>query len=659
MTLRHSDSRSLEASVRAIHDSCYATGNNIDRTMTRNRSSSLLNREQAGKLVIQQLATGGYHGMTKHSFQFLFFAGILAGTAMLSCHRSMAKEPGASRPQMVICLFDDHTWRDSSAYDSPDINTTNMQRLADAGMTLHKAYAALPSCEESRAVLLTGIYPAKIGAQANQPLPRADLKKLPAYLQSLGYEVESFGNVAHNRHTTEYGFDAARHLTFHDDVAVEKTIHWLPKMLDVARAIPPNNIDNQSNLPVLMGKTTKHRDVIFTKHSGDVNLHGFPIRAASTADGWKYIRNPRPEFRFNSHVTNTVADNGYWPSWVEAATKDDDAKRIVQRYHYRASEELYNTSVDPYEQNNLIDEAEHQQQLAKLRDHLNRWMTQTQDPQTVFGQPQKAPRPGQPNMITVFIDDMGWGDLSCYGGKRVATRNIDRLASEGLRFTQFYVNSPICSPSRVALSTGQYPQRHQITSYLANRQQNNDRGMAQWLDPKAPMLARQLQLSGYATGHFGKWHMGGQRDVGDAPLIQEYGFDRSLTNFEGLGPRVLPLKDAYDGQPPVKHDLGSAALGKGPIRWEDRSQITTAFVDEAIAFVDRAKATNQPFFINLWPDDVHSPFFPPRVLREQTDGSKRQLYYSVMDAMDQQLGKLFDRVRDDPNLRDNTLIVVM
>ncbi|MEM7312221.1 MAG: sulfatase-like hydrolase/transferase [Planctomycetota bacterium] len=276
-----------------------------------------------------------------------------------------------------------------------------------------------------------------------------------------------------------------------------------------------------------------------------------------------------------------------------------------------------------------------------------------------FCNPQLASTDNRPNIITVFIDDMGWSDLSCYGGKRAITENIDRLSQEGVRFTNFYVNSPICSPSRVALSTGQYPQRHRITSYLNNRKSNRRRGMAQWLAPEAPMLARQLHQSGYATGHFGKWHMGGQRDVGNAPLIQKYGFDRSLTNFEGLGPRVLPLKDAFDGNPPKKHDLGSAALGKGPIRWEDRSKVTAAFVDEALAFIDHAQVTEQPFFLNLWPDDVHSPFFPPKVLRDETNGRKRELYYAVLDAMDQQLGKLFDRVRNDPKLRNNTLILVM
>jgi len=72
--------------------------------------------------------------------------------------------------------------------------------------------------------------------------------------------------------------------------------------------------------------------------------------------------------------------------------------------------------------------------------------------------------PTRPNIVLVLIDDMGWGDFSCFGNKEIQTTNIDRLAAEGLRFEQFYVNSPICSPSRVALSTGQYPTRWQITS---------------------------------------------------------------------------------------------------------------------------------------------------------------------------------------------------
>lgn len=262
----------------------------------------------------------------------------------------------------------------------------------------------------------------------------------------------------------------------------------------------------------------------------------------------------------------------------------------------------------------------------------------------------------QPNVVLVFIDDMGWGDFSCFGNKDARTSHIDRMAKEGIRFEQFYVNSPICSPSRTAISTGHYPQRWRITSYLAHRAINDRRGMAQWLDPKAPILARSLKQAGYATGHFGKWHMGGQRDVSDAPAITEYGFDASLTNFEGMGPKLLPLtlKPGQDLKKPGRIWGDAVRLGEG-VRWMQRSEITGGFVDEAIPFIKKAVKAKRPFYINLWPDDVHSPFWPP--VDKWADG-KRGLYHSVLREMDSQLGKLFNLINQNPELRDNTLVLI-
>ncbi len=151
--------------------------------------------------------------------------------------------------------------------------------------------------------------------------------------------------------------------------------------------------------------------------------------------------------------------------------------------------------------------------------------------------------------------------------------------------------------------------------------------------------------------------MGGQRDVGDAPMITEYGFDESLTNFEGLGPRALPLNNAWDGSAPKKHDLGSASLGRGEIRWTSREKVTTEYVNAAMTFALESKAAGKPFYLNLWPDDVHSPFFPSESARQATDGSKRALYYAVLNEMDSQLGPLFEMIRTDAELKMNTLIV--
>ena len=262
-----------------------------------------------------------------------------------------------------------------------------------------------------------------------------------------------------------------------------------------------------------------------------------------------------------------------------------------------------------------------------------------------------APRP---NIVMIFIDDMGWGDFSCFGNKAAQTPNIDRIAAEGISFEQFYVNSPICSPSRCALTTGQYPQRWRIHSFLNNRADNERRGCAQWLDPKAPTLARILQQNGYATGHFGKWHLGGQRDVDDAPPITAYGFDESLTNFEGMGPKLLPLT-----MKPGDTELGkiwadAERLGQ-PVTWMQRSTITTGFIDAALPFIDKATATKKPFFVNLWPDDVHGPWWPPT---HKWADDKRGKYLAVLEEMDRQFGKLFDHLRANPELRNNTLLLM-
>ncbi|QDV24880.1 sulfatase-like hydrolase/transferase [Aureliella helgolandensis] len=690
------------------------------------------------------------------------------------------------RPHIVFFLSDDHTLTDSSLYGASDIATPNMERIATAGMTFSQAFVISPSCAPSRAALLTGMTPAHNGAEANHSRPHARLKKFPAYLQEQGYEVVAFGKVGHYVQTPEYGFDLAKHFTYHDDVAVAEAVKWLenrrndkplclfvgtnwphvpwptatdvpldsvkipqnhvrtpetrrarakyyqaiqimdgelgsvfdaayrklgentlfihssdhgaqwpfgkwnlydagirtplvatwpgkiaagsksdalvswidllPTVLDAVGAAVPASLDGQSILPVLTGHKSKHRSEIYTTHSGDGNFNVYPARSVRD-ERFKYIRNLYPEFQFDSHVTKVSKEDAYWSSWVEKARTVPAAARKVRRYQQRPAEELYDLTTDPDEEHNLAQQPEQLDRLRSMREKLDVWLQEQEDRPTVFGMPTLLPQARTPpNVITVLIDDMGWQDLSCFGGQDVETKHLDRLAEEGLRFTNFYVNSPICSSSRTALTTGNFPARHRITSYLARRELNESRGMAQWLDAGVATLPRMVSEAGYATGHFGKWHMGGQRDVGDAPLITEYGFDASLTNFEGLGPRILPLCDAFDGTEPKRHDLGSAKLGRGPIEWQDRSTITQRFVDRALEFIDESVAQQQPFYINVWPDDVHSPFFPPQALRG--DGAKRTLYLAVLKTMDQQLGALFDRVRNDPLLRENTLIVV-
>ena len=257
----------------------------------------------------------------------------------------------------------------------------------------------------------------------------------------------------------------------------------------------------------------------------------------------------------------------------------------------------------------------------------------------------------RPNIIFVFIDDMGYSDLSCFGNKEIKTPNIDRLAKEGIRFTNYYDNSPICSPSRVAAITGTYPSRYRIYSYLDSREKNKQRGMADFLTPQAPTIARTLQQAGYATAHFGKWHLGGGRDVGDAPLPKAYGIDECLTSFEGLGDRVL-----YKN-----HDLSeaSAKLGQGKITWINKYQESGILVDRSIDFIQRHK--KESFYLELWPDDVHDPYQPDSIWRNQfsyyANNHYKQDFYAVLSNLDKQIGRLVDKL-DELQLSQNTLIIL-
>lgn len=268
-----------------------------------------------------------------------------------------------------------------------------------------------------------------------------------------------------------------------------------------------------------------------------------------------------------------------------------------------------------------------------------------------------APNTQKPNILFILIDDMGYADPGCYGNDETETPYIDRLASEGIRFTQYYASAPICSPSRVGALTGQYPGRWGITSFIDSRAKNAARGMRDFLDPQALSVAKILSEAGYHTAHIGKWHMGGGRDVGDAPLITDYGFHESVTQFEGLGERVLATYETLELKDSTRQlEKMSAALGRGQVHWEKRYRVTETFVDRTIDAMKHARQNGKPFFINLWPDDVHTPLEPSPASRGS--GTKHDLYLGVVKELDEQLGRLFDFVRRQPELTSNTLIVV-
>jgi len=242
----------------------------------------------------------------------------------------------------------------------------------------------------------------------------------------------------------------------------------------------------------------------------------------------------------------------------------------------------------------------------------------------------------RPNVVIILTDDMGFSDISAFGGNLVATPNIDKMADKGMRFTQYYSAAPICSPSRCGLLTGMYPGRWNFSTYLDNKKHNRNAEQADFLDPSAPSMARFFKNAGYATGHFGKWHLGGGRDVTNAPGFEQYGFDEHVSTYESPDPD--PLITTTNWIWSFKDSIK---------RW-DRTQY---FVDKALDFLKRHK--DQPCFINLWPDDMHTPWVPNR---DSLDQEGMPAFKLVLKEYDVQIGRFLQGLQD-LGLDKNTIVI--
>jgi len=237
-----------------------------------------------------------------------------------------------------------------------------------------------------------------------------------------------------------------------------------------------------------------------------------------------------------------------------------------------------------------------------------------------------------PNIIFIFTDDQGWGDMGVYGHPEMKTPNLDKLASEGMLFTEGYASSPVCSPSRVAALTGLYPARTGMHHALLAPATNERRGVPQrGLDPSCVTYADILKTAGYATGHFGKWH------VAKAPG-SEFGFDEYLFTHN------------YPEPDETMHE------------WRRHS--TEDITNDSIDFIERH--ASQPFLLNVWYKNPHAILDPtgemmaeypnrPPWVGEKWPGAE-VIYYSIMTYVDQQAGRLLTRL-DELGLASNTIVV--
>jgi len=242
--------------------------------------------------------------------------------------------------------------------------------------------------------------------------------------------------------------------------------------------------------------------------------------------------------------------------------------------------------------------------------------------------PSPTPPPGPPNVVLILADDMGYGDLGCFGARLNRTPNLDRLAAEGVRLTDFRVPSALCTPSRAALLTGLYPPRTGLVGNLPSGSPTE--GVSDGIDDDEVTLASALKQLGYATAMVGKWHLGST--LGHLPT--EHGFD-SYFGISNGNQTFLLLR----GTTPVKNPPGL-------------DQLTKAYTQEAVTVV-RDAARNRPFFLYLAHRSPHLPLEPAPEFLGRSAGGR---YGDVVEELDWSVGEVMKAVQERGTRERNTLV---
>lgn len=255
----------------------------------------------------------------------------------------------------------------------------------------------------------------------------------------------------------------------------------------------------------------------------------------------------------------------------------------------------------------------------------------------------------KPNVVLIVVDDMGQRDLGCYGSTFYKTPNIDKMAKDGLRFTDFYAACPVCSPTRVSILTGKYPQRTGITDWIPGRKDMPDQRLKRPAIPnELPLeevtLAEALKARGYATGMVGKWHLGGE---GFEPTKQ--GFDVNVGGDQTGTPRsyFAPFENKTGKMP----GLEQAEAGE---------YLTDRLATEAEKFLDANK--DKPFFLYLPHYGVHTPLQAKKDVvakynvKPAHGRQSNPVYAAMVESVDDAVGRVLKKL-DDLKLSDNTLVI--
>jgi arylsulfatase A len=258
----------------------------------------------------------------------------------------------------------------------------------------------------------------------------------------------------------------------------------------------------------------------------------------------------------------------------------------------------------------------------------------------------QAPKGKLPNFIIIFCDDLGYGDLGCYGHPSIRTPNLDRMAAEGMRFTDFYVAECVCTPSRAALLTGRYPLRSGMCSDKRRVLFPNSKG---GLPDEEITLAEALRTKGYKSAIIGKWHLGCQPEHSPLRHGFDYRFGLPYSNDMDLDTNVAPKQASMrlDAQidwwqvPLLRND----EIVERPAQ---QKTLTRRYAEEAIKFIAQHK--NGPFFVYLAHSFPHVPLFSSK------KSSDRGLYGDVVEELDASTGEILDYLKR-VKLDRNTLVI--
>jgi len=242
-----------------------------------------------------------------------------------------------------------------------------------------------------------------------------------------------------------------------------------------------------------------------------------------------------------------------------------------------------------------------------------------------------------PNIVLIFTDDQGYQDLSCYGSPTINTPNIDQMAKEGARFTNFYVSQPVCSASRASLLTGCYANRIGISgAFMPN--------VGRGLNPDEETIAEILKPLGYATAIYGKWHLGSEPEL----LPTKQGFDDyfGILYSNDMWP-LHPWQGTvfnFPALPLMENETVIDTL-------EDQSQTTTQYTERAVNFIKKNK--NQPFFLYVPHSMPHVPLYVSDKFKGKSAGG---LYGDVIEEIDWSTGEILKTLKEN-NLDENTLVI--